>query len=109
MRYVNDFLTVLDVTNGSGRWYLWWSGFFANVTIFAAVIVFYRKHNCHVRSRLRLGSHPAVDENGVQHVVCRRHHPDLGAGHRLHPAQLVTSGMTSPKARQVTSAPRGAR
>ena len=89
MRYVNDFLTFLGVTNGSGRWYLWWSGIFGNVTIFAAVIVFYRKHNCHVHTCLRLGSHKAVDVNGVEHVVCRRHHPDLGAAHRLHADQLV--------------------
>jgi hypothetical protein len=102
MRYVNDFLTLLGVTNGSGRWYLWWSGFFANVTIFAAVVVFYRRHNCHVHSCLRLGSHPAVDENGVQHVVCRHHHPDLGAGHRLRPDQLVTTGASQ---RQVTAGP----
>lgn len=91
MRFVNDFLTFLGVTNGSGRWYLWWSGFFANVTIFSAVIIFYRKHNCHVHSCLRLGSHPAVDANGVQHIVCRRHHPDLGAGHRLRPGHLVAT------------------
>ena len=91
MRYFNDFLTFLGVTNGSARWYLWWSGMFGNLTIFAAVIVFYRKHNCHVHSCLRLGSHTAVDANGVEHVVCRRHHPDLGAGHRLHPDQLVAT------------------
>lgn len=95
MRYVNDFLTFLGVTNGSGRWYLWWSGIFGNVTIFAAVILFYRKHNCHVHTCLRLGSHTAVDVNGVEHVVCRRHHPELGAGHRLHAADLRPPGAAS--------------
>jgi hypothetical protein len=93
MRFVNDFLTFLGVTNGSGRWYLWWSGFFANVTIFTAVIVFYRRHNCRVHGCPRLGSHPAADQKGVQHVVCRHHHPDLGPGHRLHADQLVGSGI----------------
>ncbi len=92
MRYVNDFLTFLGVTNGSGRWYLWWSGIFGNLTIFAAVILFYRKHNCHVHTCLRLGSHKAVDVNGVEHIVCRRHHPDLGAGHQLHAEDLLPPG-----------------
>ena len=92
MRFVNDFLTFLGTVNGGGRWYLWWSGMFANLTIFAAVIVFYRKHNCHVHSCWRLGSHRAVDESGVEHVVCRRHHPDLGRGHRLHAEHLVAMG-----------------
>ena len=95
MRFVNDFLTFLGVTNGSGRWYLWWSGMFGNLTIFGAVILFYRKHNCHVHGCLRLGSHAAVDENGVEHIVCRRHHPDMGPGHQLRPEQLVQQGVTA--------------
>jgi len=95
MRFVNDFLTFLGVTNGSGRWYLWWSGFFANVTIFTAVIVFYRRHNCRVHGCPRLGSHPAVDEKGVQHVVCRHHHPDLGPRHRLYADQLIGTAAMS--------------
>ena len=67
---------------------------FSNLTIFAAVVVFYRKHNCHIRGCLRLGSHKAVDEQGVEHVVCRSHHPDLGAKHHLRPHHLV-AGLTS--------------
>jgi hypothetical protein len=91
MRLVDDFLTFLGTTNGSGRWYLWWSGMFSNLTIFAALIVFYRKHNCHVHGCLRIGTHKAVDRDGVEHVVCRTHHPDLGAGHRLESHHLVRS------------------
>lgn len=91
MRYVNDFLTFLGITNGSGRWYLLWSGIFADVTIFGAVGIFYRKHNCHIHGCLRVGSHRAVDANGVEHIVCRRHHPDLGAGHQLRPEHLLGS------------------
>ena len=89
MRFINDFLTFLGTTNGSGRWYLWWSGMFSNLTIFAAVAVFYRKHNCHVHGCLRIGTHKAVDQNGIEHVVCRPHHPDLGADRKLRPDQLV--------------------
>lgn len=96
MRFVNDFLTFLGVVDGGGRWYLWWSGMFANVTIFAAVVLFYRKHNCHVHGCLRIGSHRATDLNGVDHVVCRHHHPSLGPAHRLHPDQLVPTDATQP-------------
>jgi hypothetical protein len=94
-RFINDVLTFLGTTNGGGRWYLWWSGMFSNLTIFAAVIVFYRRHNCHVHRCPRLGKHSAVDENGVEHLVCKRHHPDLGAGHRLHADQLVSGATPS--------------
>jgi hypothetical protein len=89
IRLINDFLTFLGVTNGSGRWYLWWSGMFGNITIFAAIAVFYRKHNCHVHRCLRIGTHTAVDHDGVQHTVCRTHHPDLGVAHQLRPHHLV--------------------
>lgn len=95
-RLINDFLTFLGVTNGAGRWYLWWSGMFGNITIFAAVAVFYRKHNCHVHRCLRIGTHTAVDRDGVQHTVCRTHHPDLGAAHKLRPHHLV--GRATPPA-----------
>ena len=88
-RVINDFLTFLGATNGSGRWYLWWSGMFGNLTIFAGIFIFYRRHVCNVHKCPRFGTHRAVDANGVEHVVCRRHHPDLGAGHRLFAHQLV--------------------
>jgi hypothetical protein len=88
-RVINDFLTFLGTTNGSGRWYLWWSGMFGNLTIFAALVVFYRKHNCHVHGCWRLGRHAAQDADGVEHVVCRSHHPDLGKDHHLLAHHLV--------------------
>jgi len=87
-RVIDDFLTFLGTTNGDGRWYLWWSGMFGNLTVFAAVIVFYRKHNCPVHRCWRIGSHTAVDANGVEHVVCRVHHPGLGPRHHLLPEHL---------------------
>ena len=90
-RWITDFLTFLGTTNGGGRWYLWWSGMFSNLTIFAAVVIFYRKHNCHIHGCLRIGSHKAVDANGVEHVVCRTHHPDIDSGRRLRPEHLISS------------------
>lgn len=89
MRLVNDFLTFLGTTNGGGRWYLWWSGMFGNLTIFAAVALFYRRHNCHIHGCWRLGRHTSVDVNGVEYLVCKRHHPDLGADFKLRPHQLI--------------------
>jgi hypothetical protein len=89
-RVLNDFLTFLGTTNGGGRWYLWWSGMFGNLTIFAALIVFYRKHNCHIHRCPRVGRHAAVDANGLEYVVCKHHHPDLGRDFRLRPSDLVS-------------------
>jgi hypothetical protein len=96
MRYVNDFLTFLGTTNGSGRWYLWWSGMFGNITIFAAIVLFYRKHNCHIHGCWRVGRHAATDANGVEHIVCKHHHPDLGRAFRLHPEHLVGRATPQP-------------
>jgi hypothetical protein len=87
--FLHDILNVLGVTDGGGRWYLWWSGMFSNLTIFAGMVVFYRKHNCHVHGCLRIGTHKAVDANGTEHMVCRTHHPDLAKKHRLHPHMLM--------------------
>jgi len=91
MRVINDILTFLGTTNGSGRWYLWWSGMFGNLTIFAAMILFYRKHNCHVHRCFRVGRFAAVDTRNVEHIVCKRHHPDLDADFHLQPGHLVAN------------------
>jgi hypothetical protein len=88
VRWINDFLTFLGTTNGSGRWYLWWSGMFGNLTIFAAIVIFYRKHNCHMHGCLRIGRHEVTDTNGITHIVCRHHHPSLGRTFRLRPHHL---------------------
>jgi len=91
MRIINDFLTFLGTTDGSGRWYLWWSGMFGNLAIFTGLGIFLRRHNCHVHRCLRLGRHAAVDAHGIEHVVCKHHHPDLGADFHLRPEHLVSS------------------
>lgn len=96
MRIINDFLTFLGTTNGSGRWYLWWSGMFGNLTIFAAIALFYRKHNCHIHHCLRLGRHAVTDTNGVEHIVCSHHHPGIARGFRLRPHHLVKADTAQP-------------
>lgn len=58
--------------NGSGPIYLWWSGFFSDVTIFAACVFALLKHNCHVKGCWRF-RHTAVDpEHGWR--ACPEHH-----------------------------------
>jgi len=65
------------------------AGMFSNLTIFTGILIFYRRHVRHIHRCPRFGTHRATDTNGVEHVVCRRHHPDLGAGHKLLPDHLV--------------------
>ena len=68
---------IFGLDNGSGAWYLFWSGIF-DVFVLAAGLagnayVTARKHNCHVHRCWRIGRHPVT---GTAYVVCRTHHPD---------------------------------
>jgi hypothetical protein len=63
---------VLGLDNASGGWYLWWSGACADLGLFAAPFVLWRRHNCEVRGCWRLGRHATA----AGHRVCRYHHPD---------------------------------
>ena len=67
----------LGLTNASGMTYLWWSGFFADVTLFGAGVTVYRKHNCHVQRCWRLGHHEVRGSTGEVYKVCRPHHPTV--------------------------------
>ena len=71
MNVVNDFLTFLGVTNCSSRWYLWWSGIFADIGLFGGGLLIYRKHNCHVNRCWRVSRHLTPEG----HAVCHRHNP----------------------------------
>ena len=73
---MNWLIHILGLNDPSGYWYLWWSGFGANFQEFAmagAVVLYYRKHNCHVKPCWRLGRHSI---EGTAYVVCRKHHPE---------------------------------
>lgn len=61
-------LHVFGIDDVSGRWYAWWSGVGGDLTILAAPLVLFRKHNCHYRWCWRIGHFP---QEGF--VVCRRH------------------------------------
>jgi hypothetical protein len=67
--------------NGSGLWYLWWSGFVGDITIFAAVVLFLRHRNCHVKGCWRLG-HPDPKHG---HPTCKTHSPHFDTHGRLRP------------------------
>lgn len=62
----------LGLSNASGAPYLFWSGCFADVTIFAAAIGLYRKNNCHHTRCWRIGHFDAG-----HFKVCKVHHPDV--------------------------------
>ena len=72
---------ILGVDNASGRWYLFWSGFFfVLVLIIGQTVNAYvtaRRHNCHEPWCWRVGKFPV---EGTPWVKCRRHHPDDDPG-----------------------------
>jgi len=82
-------LHVLGTDDASGPWYLWWSGFFADIALFGSLVglvaTTYLKHNCHVRGCPLIGRHPV---EGTPFVVCGFHHPHGAPTHeqvlRLH-------------------------
>jgi hypothetical protein len=71
---------VLGLDDGTGHWYLFWSGIGANFGEFAivgALVATYRRHTCHVDSPhfcWRPGVHP-VRDSGFR--TCGRHHPTV--------------------------------
>lgn len=69
---IHALLHIAGLDNASGRWYLWWSGIGADLTLLAAPVVWLRRHNCEIHRCWRLGRHKT--ETG--HMVCRMHHPD---------------------------------
>lgn len=64
----------LGLTNASGPQYLFWSGFFGDVTIIAGAIGLYFHHNCHARGCPRWGRHKF---EGTPY--CALHHPNLNS------------------------------
>jgi hypothetical protein len=73
-------LHILGIDNLSGRWYGFWSGAggdIGQITLIAAVLGAFRKHNCHQRRCWRIGRH-LVDGT----PWCDRHHQDARGGER---------------------------
>lgn len=62
----------LGLDNGSGPWYLFWSGFgsdFGEITVVGAIVAIFRHKNCIIKGCWRLG-HPDPEHG---HPVCRVH------------------------------------
>ncbi len=72
---VNWALHTFGLDDGSGAWYLFWSGVCGDLFIIGAVITMYRHLNCHADGCRRLGLHPV---HGTSFKVCRKHHPAGG-------------------------------
>jgi hypothetical protein len=61
---------VLGLDNASGPWYLFWSGFGADLGLIGGALLLFRRHNCHVKWCPLVGRHKVGE-----FVVCALHHP----------------------------------
>jgi hypothetical protein len=77
----------LGLDNGTGAWYLWWSGFEGDLTqlaILGTLINVYRHHRC--KTCWRIGHHPVI---GTPYKTCHKHatlkqHQHLHLSHSLN-------------------------
>jgi len=96
---VNWFLHTFGMDDGSGAWYLFWSGIVGDLALFGTLFVLARRLNCHAAGCWRLGIHRVV---GTPYVTCRKHHPIVPTGKVTadHIAQVhqgaVESGLAMP-------------
>lgn len=70
----------LGLSNASGSQYLFWSGFFGDITIMGgclAYLVHIRSLNCHVKGCKRFHTFPVP---GTPFRACKLHHPTLPQG-----------------------------
>jgi hypothetical protein len=71
---------------GNNAQYLFWSGFFGDVAIFAAAISIIVHRNCHVKGCYRVwGVH---DITGTPYKACKRHHPVVSSEEPITPATM---------------------
>lgn len=77
---------VAGLTNLSGPWYGFWSGFAGDLPLFGGLWLLYRRHTCHARRCWRLGLHHI---DGTHFTVCHRHHPEHH-GSRPYTAAQIT-------------------
>lgn len=72
---LNWLYTWLGLSNASGSQYLFWSGFFGDITIIAAAVGLYFHNICHDTGCHRWGRHKY---NGSPY--CKKHHAGLTNG-----------------------------
>ena len=104
---LNWFLHTFGIDNGSGAWYLFWSGIVGDLALFGTLFVLLRRLNCHAAGCWRIGIHHVV---GTPFVTCRRHHPVVPTG-RISADQIaqvhqgaVDSGLAVPDSNYVSDA-----
>lgn len=68
-------LHVLGLDDGSGAWYLWWSGIVGDLALLGAIGAGFKIVNCHAAGCWRFGFHPV---SGTPYKTCRKHHPHGG-------------------------------
>jgi hypothetical protein len=73
----NWFLHTFGLDDGSGAWYLFWSGIVGDVALLGTLFVLLRRLNCHASGCWRIGIHRVV---GTPYVTCRKHHPVVPTG-----------------------------
>lgn len=69
---LNALAHLFGLDNGSGSFYLFWSGVAGDLFLVAGGYAWWRHHNCHVKRCWHL-QWKAVP--GTSHVTCRKHHP----------------------------------
>lgn len=75
--FADWFLHWAGLDDGSGAWYLWWSGIVGDLALLGTLFVVARKLNCHTGGCWRVGIHHVV---GTPYVTCRKHHPAVPDG-----------------------------
>lgn len=73
----HDILHVLGVDTQQSYWYDFWSGLATQASLLFVGVGVYRRNNCRKRWCLRLGHYDLVDDSGVVHRLCSKHHPDV--------------------------------
>lgn len=79
---------VMGTDDGSGFWYLLWSGFLPDIVLFAGLVTWVRHHRC-AKDDCRYRRVPVrrlALRHYEGHLLCRHHHP---ARHRLSDADLA--------------------
>jgi hypothetical protein len=71
---VSWFMHVAGLDDGSGAWYLWWSGIVGDLALVGAAISIARHVNCHSHGCWRIARHPVA---GTPYKTCARHHPTV--------------------------------
>lgn len=73
----NTFAHLAGFDNVSGAWYGFWSGFGSDLGLFAAVAIYIRSRNCHVKGCKRFRTHQVF---GTPYRACQKHHPKMPNG-----------------------------